>query len=311
MDSSRRSSSTHALLKFPVVVLLSMILSLFSNFLITEIFVAQKVPIWRHLETWREIGTLVSWRILELALPWFAGYDGYDLVALTILSHGPTLYLLVTFYEVPLTAIIPFLMIDCIATYAPFRLFRPLSPAHEISARDTSPAVANSDILTSTSIHIYMVILPALIYAVTVFTAYRTYLPIYLVTYFDQIPSITAAHSPFYITQFPAALLLGIAAKSFLFVPAVATTCASEDTFNPRTASLRETIIFNLWGYSTRTKLIVERTVVMVLICSVNIFLQTLITVDGVEVLGAIVYSALWALAHGITGVALGIVSST
>jgi len=27
---------------------------------------------------------------IELALGWFAGYDSYELAALTVLSHGPT-----------------------------------------------------------------------------------------------------------------------------------------------------------------------------------------------------------------------------
>ncbi len=174
--------------------------------------------------------------------------------------------------------------------------------------------VPNNEIITSYTVQAYTTILAASIYAVTVFVAYSSYLPVYLVTYFSGIPSIAAAHSSTPITILPGTLLLGLAAKSFIFTPAVTAAPSSKDAklsaFNPATATLGETIWHNFWGFSVPTKVVIKRTALLMLVSGANTFVQTFVTIEGVEALGAVAYSGLWVVAAGLTGAALGLVGA-
>jgi hypothetical protein len=80
--------------------------------------------------------------------------------------------------------------------------------------------------------------------------------------------------------------------------------------FNPETATLAETLWYNVCGYSSRTKMVITRTVTLMLVSGVNTFVQTFVTMDGVEARGALGYSAVWVVAGGVTGVALGVVGA-
>lgn len=287
-------------LRFPLLVLLSLTLSSLLYSFTAEYVAADLAGVSSTLDQW-EMGGLVAWRIIELGIGWFGGYDGYDLAALSILSHGPPLYLLGIFYEVKPISLISSLVIDSLSSYIPFRLLRPLSPAHS--------AVPSDDIVTSASIQAYTAILAALIYSVTLFSAYTVYLPVYFVTYFANIHTIAAAHSASLITLFPISLVLGLGAKSFIFTPA-AVVPSRGMVFNPETATLGETVWYNVWGYSKRTKTVITRTVTLMLVSGVNTFVQTFVTTEGVEARGALGYSAVWVVAGGVTGVALGIVGA-
>jgi hypothetical protein len=199
-------------------------------------------------------------------------------------------------------------------TYIPFRLLRPLSLAHSASNTKYSVKVPNNEILASTSISVYTTILAATIYATTLYTAYKTYLPVLFATYFSDIPTIEVAHTASTISLFPLAIFLGIAAKSLIFTPAVAAVPSlaetKKDAFNPATASLGEHLVYNVWGYSKRTKVVIKRTASLMLVSGVNIFVQTFFTIEGVEAKGAIGFAAVWVLANAIAGAALGAVSA-
>jgi hypothetical protein len=161
----------------------------------------------------------------------------------------------------------------------------------------------------SASIQAYTTILAALIYSVTLFSAYTIYLPVYFVTYFANLHTIAAAHNASHITLFPISLALGLGAKSFIFTPATAVPSRGMG-FNPETATLAETLWYNVCGYSSRTKMVITRTVTLMLVSGVNTFVQTFVTMDGVEARGALGYSAVWVVAGGVTGVALGVVGA-
>jgi hypothetical protein len=217
------------------------------------------------------------------------------------------------------TAVTLSLLIDVLATYIPFQLLRPLSLAHAASGTTRSPkgsvaVVPNEDIVNSASIQALTTTLASLIYATTLYGAYRTYLPVYLVTYFDAIPTIAAAHDASPLTLFPTTLLLGLACKSFIFTPAAASAPSRADArlraFDPVTATLGETVWYNFCGFQSRTKMVMWRTVSLMLVSGGNTFLQTWMTVQGVEVTGAVAYSAVWVAAAAITGVALGVVGA-
>jgi len=166
--------------------------------------------------------------------------------------------------------------------------------------------VPNKEILTSTSIQVYTTLLASGIYSVALFTAYVSFLPVYLVTYFTNIKTIAAAHSATPITLFPETIILGLAAKAFIFSPAVATVPSKKATLNPETATLLETFLYNVWGYEKRTKVVVQRTVTLMLVSGMNTFVETFVAIEGVEARGAIVFAGVWVVANGMAGVALG-----
>ncbi|KAF4627428.1 hypothetical protein G7Y89_g10727 [Cudoniella acicularis] len=259
-DAPLHASKLPPFLRFPLLVVLSLSLSslLYSLNAVYGTTEKDLAGVSRRLESWWEVGALVGWRTFELGLGWFGDYDGYDLAALSLLSHGPPAYLLGTFYEVRTVAVISSLIIDALTTYIPFRLLRPLSLAHAASTSSHSVAVPNRDIVTDTSVQILTTLLAASIYSVTLYSACASYLPVYLVTYFSNIPSVTAAHTATPFTLFPITLLLGLAAKSFIFTPAAASVPSSDDAknvaFNPESATLADTLWYNVWGYSTKTK---------------------------------------------------------
>lgn len=229
-------------------------------------------------------------------------------------ANGLQLYLLNTFYEVSTTAVAISLVIDAAATYIPFRLLRSLSLAHSASSSQHSVAIPNEEIVTSPVVQTYTTILAALIYGTTLFTAYSSYLPVYLVTYFDGIPTIAATHSATVLTLFPITFILGLAAKSFIFTPAAAIAPVVDAekvvVFDPLTATFTETMRHNFWGYDKRTKIVIKRTLTLMAVCGGNTFLQSWMTVEGVEAAGAVGYSAIWVVAAGLTGAALGAVGA-
>jgi hypothetical protein len=183
-----------------------------------------------------------------------------------------------------------------------------------VSVSAPSVAVANREIVTDFSIQASTTFLAASIYSVVLYFSYVTFLPVCLVTYFSNITSIAAAHSATPITLLPLTLVLGLATKTFIFTPAAAATPSRAEAkaaaFDPVTATLAETFWYNVWGYSARTKVVIKRTLAVVVVSGVNTFVQTFVTVRGVEATGALVYSGVWAVAAGITGAMLGVVGA-
>lgn len=240
---------------------------------------------------------------------WYSSYDSYDLASLSLLSHGPFLFLLHTFYDISASTAFLSLAINTFTTYLPFRLLRPLSAAHALSS-SSFRTVPNRDIITDCSVQALTTVLAASIYSVVLYAAYITYLPVVLVTYFNDIPSIAAAHESNYITLLPFTLIAGLAAKSFIFTPVTAIGADAAMEFDPVTANFWETLMYNVWGYSARTKAVIKRTATLVILSGVNTFIQVFGTIQGVEPQGAAAYSALWVVAAALTGLALSVVGA-
>ncbi|EPE36762.1 hypothetical protein GLAREA_08925 [Glarea lozoyensis ATCC 20868] len=301
-------------LRFPLLVVLSLSLSSFLYSLAAPVIEGDLASVSRRLEGWGEVLGLAGWKAGELGLGWWGGFDGYDLAALSLLGKGPSLYLLGTFYNIRAATVVTSLLIDALATYIPFRLLRPLSRAHAASTAPDSTIVPNKDIVTDSSIQILTTLLASSIYSLTLFSAYATYLPVYFVTYFNKIYSIEAAHSATLVSLFPITLLLGVAAKSFIFTPAAAAAPslleARDTVFNPATATLTETFWYNVWSFSPRTRTVIQRTATLALVSGVNTFVQTYVTIEGVEAVGALAYAGVWAVAAVVTGASLGAVGA-
>ena len=83
---------------------------------------------------------------------------------------------------------------------------------------------------------------------------------------------------------------------------------AKNDAFNPATATFSETFWYNVWGYNSRKKVVIKRTATLMLVTGVNTFVQTFVTIEGVEATGAVIYSGVWVAAALITGLTLGVV---
>ncbi|RDL40737.1 Uncharacterized protein BP5553_00716 [Venustampulla echinocandica] len=311
------------LLKLPLLMVLSLNLSavlysLSAMYLDTDMDFAVISRSMESEDWWDGLamaGTLVGWRMFEVALAWFEGYDSYDVAALTLLSHAPPMYLLGTFYGVRPATVLSALIIDVLTMSIPLRLLRLPSPMHSAFASATSSgtdAVPNTDILTDSSIQTLTTVLAASIYGTVLYCAYAFGLPVYLVTYFSDIPSVEAAHASVPITLIPLVLPLGYAAKTFIFTPAAASAPSAADAknsaFNPATATLGETFWYNVWGYQTRTKTVIRRTATLMLVSGVNTLLRTWMPIAGVEVAGAAAYSTVWVVAALTTGAALGLV---
>lgn len=135
-----------------------------------------------------------------------------------------------------------------------------------------------------------------------------------LVTYFNNLPSIEAAHSATPISLLPLTLVLGLAARSFIFTPATASSPSVKEAksvaFNPSTATLAETFEHNFWNYGPRTKVVIKRTATLMLVSGLNTFLHVFVTLKGVEAPGAAAYAFVWVVAAFISGVSLGLVGA-
>ncbi len=207
-----------------------------------------------------------------------------------------------------------YLGVDVVSAFLPFLLLRRLSGAHS-----AAPDLPNRDIVVDRGIQALTSAHSALVYSVVLFLASRFLLPNTLVLYFDGIPTIQPAADAAFLglgspTTQLLSLLFGLAARTFIFTPLVATPRTSEDEknaeFDPVHATLRQTVAWNLWGYTTRTKVSLVRTAVAMLFTAVGTYLDTALAIKGVEPYGAVVYAGVWVTAALVTGLSLRYVGS-
>lgn len=225
---------------------------------------------------------------------------------MTLLSHLPPLFLLTTFYGIHPTTIMASLAIDILATYLPFRLLRPLLPAHKPAS--TKAPVPNRSIINDLPVRMITSLLAAAIYATVLYGSYGSWLPVHLVTYFDGLKDISAAHSPALPVLIATFLPVGYAAHEFLFTPFAVSTAEAEGeappSFDPETATLSETLRYNLWGYSRPARFIMTRLFTLMAVTGFNTWLHTFVTIEGAELYGAVGWSSVWVLATALTGFA-------
>jgi hypothetical protein len=207
-----------------------------------------------------------------------------------------------------------YLGVDVVSAFLPFLLLRRLSGAHS-----AAPGTPNRDIVVDRGIQVLTSLQSALVYSVVLFLGSRYLLPNSLVLYFEGIPTIQpAADAAFLgvgspITQL-LSVLFGLAARTFIFTPLVTTPQTSVDQknaqFDPVNATLGQTVAYNLWGYTTRTKVSLIRTAVAMLFTAVGTYLDTALAIKGVEPYGAVVYAGMWVTAALVTGLSLRYVGS-
>ena len=198
------------------------------------------------------------------------------------------------------------LFIDIMTTYLPFRLLREVSPTHNDHAPKS--LVSNRSVINDLAVRLYTTLLGAGIYGVVVFGSFGTWLPVYLVTHFDGLKDISAAHSAAFPLLIFSFLPIGYAAREFMFTAATGAKPDARDQelarFNPATATLGQTVMYNLFGYSKRTRTFIQRTATVALVGGLHTWLQLYVAIEGTEGLGAAGWSMLWSSAALLTGTA-------
>ena len=228
-----------------------------------------------------------------------------DQSALTYLSHLPYLFFLTSFYRIRPTTAFVCIAIDLIATGVPFYLLRQTLASH--SFRTPKDAVANRLVINDWSVQVFTALFATCIYAVVVFGSFVTWMPKYLVIHFEGIKDISLLYNSTFIWLVVAFVPTGVAVKTFLFTPSIAAKPDAHEEktalFNAETATLSQTVAYNLWGYSKRVRVLIQRTGILVATVWLNTWLHTYVAVDGAEGAGAAGWSAVWALAATISGI--------
>ena len=231
---------------------------------------------------------------------------GVDYASLIVLSRLPTFFLLTTFYNIPGTTVVGCLVIDVITNSLPFLLLRPLLPQHKSSSVKSRGSARS--VINDLPIRLTTSLLAAAIHATVIYVSYQTWLPIHLVEHFDGLRDISAAHSSAPIYLIASLLPAGYAARDLLFTPYVVKRAETERdvqlAFDPETATFAETLQQNLWGFSRPTKFLVKRLATVAVVTGSSTWLQTFVTLEGVESYGALGWSGMWVLATALTGVA-------
>ena len=71
-----RKSQIPAALRFPLVVVSSFTLSSVLFSIVAEVTAGDLAAISKHTESWVEISGLLGWKVVQLAVCWFGGFDG-------------------------------------------------------------------------------------------------------------------------------------------------------------------------------------------------------------------------------------------
>ena len=233
-----------------------------------------------------------------------------DIASLTVLSHMPHLYLLTNFYGIRPTTVLSCLIIDVLSTYIPFALLRDISASHRLSA--PKGAVSNRTLVNDGQLRLLTSFLAATIYSVVVFSTFSSWLPVHLAIYFEGIRDLSSAHSASFIWLAASFIPIGFAAQEFVFRPALGSKPSAYDqkiaSFNPEIASLTETLEYNFWGYSARTRTLIKRTLALVAVSGLHTWMQTYVAIEGVEGYGAAGWSGVWVAAAIVTGGAFWLV---
>ncbi|KAI9664145.1 MAG: hypothetical protein M1829_006012 [Trizodia sp. TS-e1964] len=296
-------------LRFPLLLALNLLLSTALYTLASPLLAPDLAPISRRLDSWAQLAGLAAWRIAELAVPWWTSLDGLDTASLTLLSHFSPLYLLTAFYRIRPATALTSLGIDILATALPFYLLHRGGGGGGGVKRENAPRGRGFTTSNLTTVSGLTALLGAAIYALVVYGASISWLPLHLVLRFEGIVDISAAHEASLPHLFVAFLPLGFAATRFLFVepgfehkhstPRSTEGEAAVDAAGAAGATLAERV----WaGVGERGRVVAGRTVVLVLLTGVNAWVQTFGTVQGVESYGALGWAGLWAAAAALTG---------
>ena len=222
------------------------------------------------------------------------------------MTHFPPLYLLTTFYNIRPSTIWVSLLVDIGAAYVPFKLLRQRSPYHSTSDAPKG-TVANRSVIADSGVRLSTTVLGALVYAVTLFISFKTpFFRLTLARDFTGLRDLSAVYEPAIPALVIATVVLGAAASLFVFTPALGArpdaTDNAIDSFDPEHATFSETLMFNIWGWHTRTRTLLKRTLTLAVMTGLNTWLQLFVTVEGTEAFGSAIWAAPWAISALVAG---------
>ncbi|KAL4991359.1 hypothetical protein BDW68DRAFT_152566 [Aspergillus falconensis] len=304
-----------SLARFFLIIISSLALSSTLFTLTSPITLGELGLVSRHLEEWWEVGGLMAWKTVEVALAWASGFDGHDVLNFSFLIHLPTYALLSSFYGLRPTTVLASYAIVLVSTAVPFALLRNPNLVHNL-ARAPSTAVFNRGILQDWGITIYTIVLATAIYTVTLYLSYQTWLPAQLVVHFERLPNITRVHAGpaglpiLFFSLLPA----GWAARDFLFVSSAGTPAVQDTEIEKGKSMLPEqgeylasTVYRKTWGsLSRRTRVLTKRTVTLATVLMANTVIQVAGTVNGASFEGASAWGFVWAVATLVVGLVYG-----
>ncbi|EMD60623.1 hypothetical protein COCSADRAFT_163932 [Bipolaris sorokiniana ND90Pr] len=281
-----------------------------SNFLSPELGAISKVPQENDVTSFYSPHARLAMRWLTVCMTWYLSYDFYDVSALVVLTHAPFAYLLTTFYNItPLTAATS-ICIEVISFALPTYLLRPRSLAHK-----TNAPLRNRFLLNSYQVQLSSFMLATGVYVVLLWGSLKTgVLNTFLVQYFD-IPTLEVAHVETPLSLVVKTFIAGFAAKAFLLNPSFAAQPLSEnqtpgDTFDPATATLSQTLEYNFYNFTQRTRTLIQQT----LILNAFLFIATVqrsMTLVGTDIIGAVGYAGVWVAANTLIALWFGWVGDT
>ncbi|KAK2743650.1 hypothetical protein FQN57_004759 [Myotisia sp. PD_48] len=288
----------------------NLVLLVTCSLLMSTVLFSASVPItqgdlaWkaRRVDLWWEVIGLLSWRTFELVIGWISGYDARDMACFMLLIHLPTYSLLTNFYNVRPTTILTVSAITVFASAAPFLYFRPLD--HSRSSRHP--------ILTDRPTTFCTIVVASLVYTLALYSSFVTWLPTFLVTYFNEIPDLRILHEgpkAFFIL-FLNLLPAGYATREFLFVSSGSQPQQEPEGYRLRssTASRRQqreppnelliTYLYRtVWqNQSQKRKVLISRSIVLASMIVANAVVQLGVMVYGVEMKGALGWGSIWSL---------------
>jgi hypothetical protein len=308
--------------RYGLLVLSSLVLSSTLFTLTSAVTVGDLSFVSKHLENWWEVGGLIAWRAVELGLAWIAGFDGRtrplvmftalftdvaggigrDVAFFTLITHLPTFFLLLHFYGVRPTTVATSFAIDIVSMTVPFVLLRRPRSVHRLSSTPEE-SVSNQNIIQDRLTAIYTSVAASAIFTVFLYLSYSTWLPAFLVTHFEGLPDIRAAHvGPAGLpVLFVSLLLEGYAARDLLFVSSAgwATEEEKESAVIDSHGEYLITSLYNrTWGrLSPKAGILLFRTVLLAAITLLNTIVQVSGTIKGVDVQGSAGWGAIWAAA--------------
>lgn len=204
------------------------------------------------------------------------------------------------FNEVPLLNNSLSMAIDLASLTIPFFLLRPLNRAN---AGIKHPHTLSQALAADTPIRLYATVFAATLYSLAVYGSFFTWLPTYLITHFDSIATLEYMHNatlPLIISTF---LPIGYAAESFLFSASIAASSTYPfEPFDPRTATLWQTVKHNIGLKGTREEVLAKRTIYLALATAANTMVRVWGTIEGSEPWGAAGWAGLFTVASLMTG---------
>ncbi|QSS49870.1 hypothetical protein I7I53_10360 [Histoplasma capsulatum var. duboisii H88] len=176
---------------------------------------------------------------------------------------------------------------------------------------------------------VYTTLVASGIYTLILYSSVVTWLPTYLVTYYDGLPDIRIAHAgaKSFISLLATLLPAGYALRDFLFVSSVGAEWLDEQRTEDSAVDLigpgkeareqgdeapsGELLVMSVYRkywleLPAKTRSLLSRTIELAVMIMFNTVVQVVGTINGAEVEGAVGWGSIWTLATCVTGVMFG-----